>query len=143
MLSFGPTLHFPCKVFLCHWLCLLPQSQILWRSSRAPSTPAAPASAGPASSAKWLSGTPAHAASTTLPASLALESKSGVGIPYLASLPFLGLEKGLDLMHFIWSVLSHYFYSGTATNDVTCEECPPGTFSDQSSSTDICKPHTK
>ncbi|KAM3659560.1 tumor necrosis factor receptor superfamily member 8 [Ammospiza maritima maritima] len=31
---------------------------------------------------------------------------------------------------------------GTATNDVTCEECPPGTFSDQSSSTDICKPHT-
>uniref|UniRef100_A0A8C5IM81 TNF receptor superfamily member 8 n=1 Tax=Junco hyemalis TaxID=40217 RepID=A0A8C5IM81_JUNHY len=31
---------------------------------------------------------------------------------------------------------------GTATNDVTCEECPPGTFSDQSSSTDTCKPHT-
>ncbi|NXQ62667.1 TNR8 factor, partial [Anthoscopus minutus] len=31
---------------------------------------------------------------------------------------------------------------GTATNDVTCEECPPGTFSDQNSSTDICKPHT-
>ncbi|NWY32982.1 TNR8 factor, partial [Pheucticus melanocephalus] len=31
---------------------------------------------------------------------------------------------------------------GTSTNDVTCEECPPGTFSDQSSSTDICKPHT-
>ncbi|NXA02637.1 TNR8 factor, partial [Nesospiza acunhae] len=31
---------------------------------------------------------------------------------------------------------------GTPTNDVTCEECPPGTFSDQSSSTDICKPHT-
>ncbi|NWZ10652.1 TNR8 factor, partial [Agelaius phoeniceus] len=31
---------------------------------------------------------------------------------------------------------------GTSTNDVTCEECPAGTFSDQSSSTDICKPHT-
>ncbi|OWK50607.1 Tumor necrosis factor receptor superfamily member 1B [Lonchura striata] len=31
---------------------------------------------------------------------------------------------------------------GTATKDVTCEECPPGTFSDQNSSTDICKPHT-
>ncbi|NXR47818.1 TNR8 factor, partial [Hippolais icterina] len=31
---------------------------------------------------------------------------------------------------------------GTSKNDVTCEECPPGTFSDQSSSTDICKPHT-
>ncbi|NWT55968.1 TNR8 factor, partial [Erythrocercus mccallii] len=31
---------------------------------------------------------------------------------------------------------------GTSTNDVTCEECPPGTFSDQHSSTDICKPHT-
>ncbi|XP_039553519.1 tumor necrosis factor receptor superfamily member 8 isoform X1 [Passer montanus] len=31
---------------------------------------------------------------------------------------------------------------GTAKNDVTCEECPPGTFSDQSSSTDVCKPHT-
>ncbi|NWH93061.1 TNR8 factor, partial [Aegithalos caudatus] len=31
---------------------------------------------------------------------------------------------------------------GTSTNDVTCEECPPGTFSDQTSSTDICKPHT-
>ncbi|XP_038015673.1 tumor necrosis factor receptor superfamily member 8 isoform X1 [Motacilla alba alba] len=31
---------------------------------------------------------------------------------------------------------------GTPTNDVTCEECPPGTFSDQNSSTDICKPHT-
>ncbi|KAL9825250.1 tumor necrosis factor receptor superfamily member 8-like isoform 2-T2 [Geothlypis trichas] len=31
---------------------------------------------------------------------------------------------------------------GTSTSDVTCEECPPGTFSDQSSSTDICKPHT-
>ncbi|KFQ74318.1 Tumor necrosis factor receptor superfamily member 8, partial [Phaethon lepturus] len=31
---------------------------------------------------------------------------------------------------------------GTSTNDVTCEECPSGTFSDQSSSTDICKPHT-
>ncbi|NXA90450.1 TNR8 factor, partial [Melanocharis versteri] len=31
---------------------------------------------------------------------------------------------------------------GTSTNDVTCEECPPGTFSDQNSSTDICKPHT-
>ncbi|NXH50234.1 TNR8 factor, partial [Dicaeum eximium] len=31
---------------------------------------------------------------------------------------------------------------GTSTNDVTCEECPPGTFSDQNSSRDICKPHT-
>ncbi|NXS04742.1 TNR1B factor, partial [Oxylabes madagascariensis] len=31
---------------------------------------------------------------------------------------------------------------GTSENDVTCEECPPGTFSDQDSSTDICKPHT-
>ncbi|NXG76690.1 TNR8 factor, partial [Baryphthengus martii] len=31
---------------------------------------------------------------------------------------------------------------GTSTNDVTCEKCPPGTFSDQTSSTDICKPHT-
>ncbi|NXP61279.1 TNR8 factor, partial [Chloropsis cyanopogon] len=31
---------------------------------------------------------------------------------------------------------------GTPANDVTCEECPPGTFSDQNSSTDICKPHT-
>ncbi|XP_063273557.1 tumor necrosis factor receptor superfamily member 8-like [Prinia subflava] len=31
---------------------------------------------------------------------------------------------------------------GTPENDVICEECPPGTFSDQSSSTDICKPHT-
>ncbi|NXT06854.1 TNR8 factor, partial [Prunella fulvescens] len=31
---------------------------------------------------------------------------------------------------------------GTSRNDVTCEECPPGTFSDQNSSTDICKPHT-
>ncbi|KAM6402498.1 tumor necrosis factor receptor superfamily member 8 [Rhynochetos jubatus] len=31
---------------------------------------------------------------------------------------------------------------GTSTNDVTCEECPSGTFSDQTSSTDICKPHT-
>lgn len=120
-----------------------PQTQTWWRSSRAPSTPGAPASAGPASSAKPLSRTPAHAASTTLPAGLALESKSGVGIPYLASFPFLGLEIGLDMMYFIWSILGHCFYSGTATNDVTCEECPPGTFSDQNSSTDICKPHTK
>uniref|UniRef100_A0A8C2Y795 TNF receptor superfamily member 8 n=1 Tax=Coturnix japonica TaxID=93934 RepID=A0A8C2Y795_COTJA len=31
---------------------------------------------------------------------------------------------------------------GTSEADVLCEECPPGTFSDQSSSTDICKPHT-
>ncbi|NXK46535.1 TNR8 factor, partial [Chauna torquata] len=31
---------------------------------------------------------------------------------------------------------------GTSTTDVSCEECPPGTFSDQNSSTDICKPHT-
>ncbi|KFW97363.1 Tumor necrosis factor receptor superfamily member 1B, partial [Phalacrocorax carbo] len=31
---------------------------------------------------------------------------------------------------------------GTSTNDVTCEKCPSGTFSDQNSSTDICKPHT-
>ncbi|XP_029818250.1 tumor necrosis factor receptor superfamily member 8 [Manacus vitellinus] len=31
---------------------------------------------------------------------------------------------------------------GTSTRDVTCEECPAGTFSDQSSSTDSCKPHT-
>ncbi|NXI49243.1 TNR8 factor, partial [Chloroceryle aenea] len=31
---------------------------------------------------------------------------------------------------------------GTSTNDVTCEKCPSGTFSDQSSSTDTCKPHT-
>ncbi|KFP31763.1 Tumor necrosis factor receptor superfamily member 8, partial [Colius striatus] len=31
---------------------------------------------------------------------------------------------------------------GTSTNDVMCEECPPGTFSDQSSSTETCKPHT-
>ncbi|NXA40541.1 TNR8 factor, partial [Eudromia elegans] len=31
---------------------------------------------------------------------------------------------------------------GTSTTDVSCEKCPPGTFSDQSSSTDICKPHT-
>nr|XP_009936340.1 PREDICTED: tumor necrosis factor receptor superfamily member 8 [Opisthocomus hoazin] len=31
---------------------------------------------------------------------------------------------------------------GTSTNDVTCEQCPSGTFSDQNSSTDICKPHT-
>ncbi|KFV44481.1 Tumor necrosis factor receptor superfamily member 8, partial [Tyto alba] len=31
---------------------------------------------------------------------------------------------------------------GTSTDDVICEECPSGTFSDQTSSTDICKPHT-
>ncbi|KFP77753.1 Tumor necrosis factor receptor superfamily member 8, partial [Acanthisitta chloris] len=31
---------------------------------------------------------------------------------------------------------------GTSRNDVTCEECPSGTFSDRSSSTDSCKPHT-
>ncbi|NXW48016.1 TNR8 factor, partial [Nyctiprogne leucopyga] len=31
---------------------------------------------------------------------------------------------------------------GTSTTDVTCEQCPAGTFSDQNSSTDICKPHT-
>uniref|UniRef100_A0A8B9S7S6 TNF receptor superfamily member 8 n=1 Tax=Apteryx owenii TaxID=8824 RepID=A0A8B9S7S6_APTOW len=31
---------------------------------------------------------------------------------------------------------------GTSTTDVSCEKCPPGTFSDQKSSTDICKPHT-
>ncbi|XP_071623298.1 tumor necrosis factor receptor superfamily member 8 [Heliangelus exortis] len=31
---------------------------------------------------------------------------------------------------------------GTSTTDVTCEKCPDGTFSDQSSSTEICKPHT-
>ncbi|KAM6296343.1 tumor necrosis factor receptor superfamily member 8-like [Aegotheles albertisi] len=31
---------------------------------------------------------------------------------------------------------------GTSTTDVTCEKCPDGTFSDQNSSTDICKPHT-
>ncbi|NXE53064.1 TNR8 factor, partial [Casuarius casuarius] len=31
---------------------------------------------------------------------------------------------------------------GTSTTDVSCEKCPPGTFSDQNSSTDICKPHT-
>ncbi|NXM05787.1 TNR8 factor, partial [Tyrannus savana] len=31
---------------------------------------------------------------------------------------------------------------GNSTHDVTCEECPAGTFSDQSSSTDICRPHT-
>ncbi|KFO98872.1 Tumor necrosis factor receptor superfamily member 8, partial [Calypte anna] len=31
---------------------------------------------------------------------------------------------------------------GTSTTDVTCEKCPEGTFSDQSSSTEICKPHT-
>ncbi|NXY89648.1 TNR8 factor, partial [Alcedo cyanopectus] len=31
---------------------------------------------------------------------------------------------------------------GNSTNDVTCEKCPSGTFSDQNSSTDICKPHT-
>ncbi|NXR10686.1 TNR8 factor, partial [Semnornis frantzii] len=31
---------------------------------------------------------------------------------------------------------------GTSRSDVTCDKCPSGTFSDQSSSTDICKPHT-
>ncbi|KAM9370157.1 tumor necrosis factor receptor superfamily member 8-like [Phaethornis superciliosus] len=31
---------------------------------------------------------------------------------------------------------------GTSTTDVTCEKCPDGTFSDQNSSTEICKPHT-
>ncbi|KFO77283.1 Tumor necrosis factor receptor superfamily member 8, partial [Cuculus canorus] len=31
---------------------------------------------------------------------------------------------------------------GTSTNDVICEECPSGTFSDENSSTDVCKPHT-
>ncbi|NXN47305.1 TNR8 factor, partial [Rhinoptilus africanus] len=31
---------------------------------------------------------------------------------------------------------------GTSTTDVACEKCPAGTFSDQNSSTDICKPHT-
>ncbi|NXX41004.1 TNR8 factor, partial [Tricholaema leucomelas] len=31
---------------------------------------------------------------------------------------------------------------GTSTNDVACEKCPSGTFSDQNSSTDTCKPHT-
>ncbi|NXJ64810.1 TNR8 factor, partial [Rostratula benghalensis] len=31
---------------------------------------------------------------------------------------------------------------GTSTTDVRCEKCPAGTFSDQHSSTDICKPHT-
>ncbi|XP_064028254.1 tumor necrosis factor receptor superfamily member 8 [Pogoniulus pusillus] len=31
---------------------------------------------------------------------------------------------------------------GTSMNDVTCEKCPSGTFSDQNSSTDTCKPHT-
>ncbi|NWW51894.1 TNR8 factor, partial [Pedionomus torquatus] len=30
----------------------------------------------------------------------------------------------------------------TSTTDVTCEKCPAGTFSDQHSSTDACKPHT-
>ncbi|NXL57160.1 TNR8 factor, partial [Chordeiles acutipennis] len=31
---------------------------------------------------------------------------------------------------------------GTSTTDVICEQCPAGTFSDQNSSADICKPHT-
>ncbi|NXX16428.1 TNR8 factor, partial [Podargus strigoides] len=31
---------------------------------------------------------------------------------------------------------------GTSKTDVICEKCPAGTFSDQNSSTDICKPHT-
>ncbi|KFZ52981.1 Tumor necrosis factor receptor superfamily member 8, partial [Antrostomus carolinensis] len=31
---------------------------------------------------------------------------------------------------------------GTSTTDVICEQCPSGTFSDQNSSTAICKPHT-
>ncbi|NXH23518.1 TNR1B factor, partial [Bucco capensis] len=31
---------------------------------------------------------------------------------------------------------------GTSASDVICEECPSGTFSDQTSNTDICKPHT-
>ncbi|NWY00507.1 TNR8 factor, partial [Nothoprocta ornata] len=30
---------------------------------------------------------------------------------------------------------------GTSMTDVSCEKCPPGTFSDQASSTDTCKPH--
>ncbi|KAK2526943.1 hypothetical protein Q9966_010764 [Columba livia] len=31
---------------------------------------------------------------------------------------------------------------GTSSTDVVCEKCPPGTFSNQNSSTNICKPHT-
>ncbi|XP_067422759.1 tumor necrosis factor receptor superfamily member 8 [Emydura macquarii macquarii] len=31
---------------------------------------------------------------------------------------------------------------GTSKVDVSCEKCPPGTFSDRSSSTEFCKPHT-
>ncbi|OPJ86193.1 tumor necrosis factor receptor superfamily member 8 isoform D [Patagioenas fasciata monilis] len=31
---------------------------------------------------------------------------------------------------------------GTSSTDVICEKCPPGTFSNENSSTDICKPHT-
>lgn len=34
-------------------------------------------------------------------------------------------------------------FSGTAKSDVTCEQCPDGTFSDTVSNTDRCRPHTK
>lgn len=143
LLSFGPALHFPCKVILCHCVCFLPTEPDLVEKQPCSFNSSRVCECRPGLFCRT------NVTNTCTRCQHHSACKPGFGVKirgrnsYLSSLPFLVLATGLDLMHFTRSVLSHYFCSGTSTNDVTCEECPPGTFSDQNSSTDICKPHTK
>lgn len=36
-----------------------------------------------------------------------------------------------------------WIFSGTASSNVRCKQCPEGTFSDRDSSTDPCRPHQR
>lgn len=136
-------LHFPCRAILCYCISFFPTEPDLVETKPCSFNSSRECECRPGlfcqSSVKY----------TCLRCQQHTVCKPGFGVKvrgrssYLSSLPFLILALGLDLMHFGQSVLSHYFNTGTSSTDVICEKCPPGTFSNQNSSTNICKPHTK
>lgn len=131
--------HFPGKVLVFQCLCLLPPAPDLVEKQ--------PCSFNSSRTCECRPGlfcqTTVKDTCTRCQHHSACKPGFGVKIRGRSSFPGPGNRPGPDA--FYCSVLSNFFffYSGTSTNDVTCEECPPGTFSDQNSSTDICKPHTK
>lgn len=141
--ALAPTLHLHCRVILCYHICFFPTESDLVEKEPCSFNSSRVCECRPGLFCQ----TPVL--NTCIRCQQHTVCKPGFGVKvrgrnsYLSSLPFLILAIGLDLMHFGWLVLSCYYYSGTSMNDVTCEECPSGTFSDQNSSTDICKPHTK
>lgn len=141
--ALAPALPFPCRVILCYRICFFPAESDLVEKEPCSFNSSRVCECRPGLFCQ----TPVL--NTCIRCQQHTVCKPGFGVKVrgrnscLPGLPFLILAIGLDLVPFGQSVLSHYFYSGTSTTDVICEKCPAGTFSDQNSSTDICKPHTK